>query len=172
MLRRILSPCLLMIFALSMPAVAQEIAKPGSPDSGRAIRANRLQPMRGQRRRLMRIGDGRLDPQNALGLTSEQRDLQRSIRQRHFAATKSQREQLFQLREKRMDGTFAPEDQERVKALRQEIKDSMVGMREESLNLLTPEQRSKLDTLRQERKHRHQEIMNRRQELPRNRPAN
>ena len=169
MLRRMVLPFLLMVIALSAAVVAQETAKPMPPDPGRAIGINRPQRMR-LRRRLMRFGV-LFGPQNRLGLTNEQREQQRSIVRSHLVATKSQREQLFQLREKRLEGTFTPEDQERAKVLRQEIRNSMAGIRQEMLNVLTPEQRSQLDALRLERKQRRQEMMKRREEL-RKRPVN
>jgi Spy/CpxP family protein refolding chaperone len=103
-------------------------------------------------------------------LTEDQRKLAQSIRQKYFAATKTHREQLFQLREKRLAGTFTAEDQERAKTLRQEMMTAMRGMREESLGVLTPEQRSQLDSLRGERRQRREEMRQRRQELRQNRP--
>jgi Spy/CpxP family protein refolding chaperone len=171
MLRRMLSPFLFMVIALSTAVLAQETTKSMPPGSGRAIGINRLQHMKGPRRRLMRFRN-LLGPQNRLNLTAEQKQQQRAILQSHLVATKSQREQLFQLREKRLDGTFTPEDQERAKALRQEIRNSMAGIRQETLNLLTPEQRSQLESIRLERKQRRQEMMNRRKEMMQNPPGN
>jgi Spy/CpxP family protein refolding chaperone len=85
--------------------------------------------------------------------------------QRQFAATKAQREELFQLREKGLAGNFTPEDQARARTLHQEIRGAMAGGRGEMIGILTPEQRSQLETLQQQRKQRNEERLNRRQEF-------
>jgi Spy/CpxP family protein refolding chaperone len=96
-----------------------------------------------------------------LNLTEEQRSQQRAIVQRHLASTKGQREELFKLREKRIAGTFTDEDIARVRALRQEMHDSMEGIRTEMEGVLTTEQRAQLEQLKAERKARHEEMRER-----------
>ena len=66
-----------------------------------------------------------------LNLSEAQREQSRAIVQRRLEGTKSQREELFRLREKRIAGTFTAEDEARARALHQEIRTSMHGMREE-----------------------------------------
>lgn len=100
-----------------------------------------------------------------LNLTDEQRQQARNIMQRRMEGTKSQREELFKLREKRIAGTFTADDEARAKSLRQEMRAAMAGARGEMEALLTPEQKARLEQLKQERKTRIEERMKRRQEF-------
>lgn len=100
-----------------------------------------------------------------LNLTEEQRQQQRAILQRQLSNTKAQREELFNLREKRIAGTFAPEDEARARALREEIRNSMMSMRSEIENILTAEQRLKLEQLKTEHKGRRGQMRERRREF-------
>jgi protein CpxP len=105
-----------------------------------------------------------------LNLTDEQRQQARAIRQRRLAGTKEQREQLFKLREKRIAGTFTTDDEVRAKALRQEMRASMEGVRAEMEGLLTAEQKTKLEQLKQERKAKFEQHLKERQELQNKNP--
>lgn len=109
---------------------------------------------RGDRGRMMR----------ELNLSEEQRQQSRAIVQRRLEATKSQREELFRLREKRIAGTFSAEDEVRAKALHQEIRNSMIGVREEMQGVLTTEQKARFEQLKQERKERMEQRKKERQE--------
>jgi len=84
--------------------------------------------------------------------------------QRRMASTKNQREELFRLREKRIAGTFAAEDNARAKALREEIHNSMEGVRAEMESVLTAEQKAKLESLKTERKAQHEQRVKQREE--------
>jgi len=97
-----------------------------------------------------------------LNLTEEQRQQQRAILQRHLGATKAQREELFELREKRIAGTFTADDEARAQALREEIHTSMRGIRNEMEGVLTLEQGAKLEQLKSERKARREDRRERR----------
>lgn len=99
-----------------------------------------------------------------LNLSEEQRQQQRAILQRQREDTKRQRDELFKLREKMAAGTLTAEDQVRAQALRRELHDSMQSMRTEMQNVLTAEQRAKLDQLKRERKERRHEMRERRRE--------
>lgn len=109
-----------------------------------------------------------------LNLSEEQRQQQRAIVQRRLEGTKAQREELFRLREKRIAGAFAAEDEARAKALHQEIRTAMQGMRSEMETVLTAEQRARLEELQKQRKatmeQRLQERQQRLQERLNNRP--
>ena len=87
-----------------------------------------------------------------LNLTEEQRQQSRTIMQRRLESTKLQREELFKLREKRIAGTFTADDEARAKALHQEIRTAMEGVRNEMDGVLTAEQKTKLEGLKKERK--------------------
>ena len=99
-----------------------------------------------------------------LNLTEEQRQQSRAIMQRRLESVKTQREELFKLREKRVAGTFTADDEARAKALRQEMRTAMEGVRTEMAAVLTEEQRTKLEQLKKERKEKFQERMKERQE--------
>lgn len=101
-----------------------------------------------------------------LNLTDEQQKQIRAIVQRRNDATKAQREELFSLREKRRSGTFGAEDEARAQTLRQEVRDSMKGIRDEINTVLTSDQRAKLEAREQERKSRHELRRRSRQEPP------
>lgn len=125
-------------------------------------RMGRREGVEGRQR--MERGGGLGHLTRELNLTEEQRQQSRAIVQRRLAGTKSQREELFKLREKRIAGTFTAEDETRAKALRQQIHDSMAGVREEVEGVLTAEQRTRLEQLKTERKERMERRMKERQE--------
>ncbi len=155
---------------LASVAVAQE-AQPQSPTTPEArtkARSERL-ARRGERGALRggmrhRGGIGR-HLMRELNLTDDQRQQARAIMQRRLGGTKTQREELFSLREKRIAGSFTADDQARVKALRQEMRAAMQGSRAEMEGLLTAEQKTKLEQLKQDRKSRVEERRKRRQEF-------
>ena len=120
------------------------------------------------RRGMRRRGMGHL--MRELNLTEEQRQQSRAIMQRRLAATKLQREELFKLREKRIEGTFTAEDEARAKALHQEIRTAMEGVRAEMAGVLTAEQRAKLEQLKKERMEKMEQRMKERQERFNNKP--
>jgi len=117
-----------------------------------------------------RHGFGKFRGLRELNLTDEQRQQQQAIVQRHLESVKAQREELFKLREKRAQGNFTAEDGARAKALRQEIHDSMQSVHTEIESILTPEQRTKLEQFKTERKARYDEVLKRRQERRENTP--
>jgi Spy/CpxP family protein refolding chaperone len=84
--------------------------------------------------------------------------------QRRLESTRSQREELFKLREKGIAGTFAAEDKARAMALHQEIRTAMEGVRTEMAGVLTAEQKTRLEELQKERKARMEQRMKERQE--------
>ena len=109
-----------------------------------------------------RAGMGRF--MHELNLSEQQREQSRAIVQRRLESTKSQREELFRMREKRIAGTFSAEDEARVKALRQEIRSSMDGIRGEMDSVLTAEQKAKLEELQKEREGKMEQRMQERQQ--------
>jgi hypothetical protein len=162
MLRKLLPPSLLLLFTFGTVATAQETQPPKPTEQNQSVRRQR--PQRGFLGRQLREKRQRLAVGQALNLTDEQKKLGQSIRQKYIASMKTQREQLFQLREKRLAGTFTDEDQQRATALRQEMRTAMQGMHAESLGVLTQEQRTQLDSLREQRKQRREEMRQRREE--------
>ncbi|MGH9967999.1 MAG: Spy/CpxP family protein refolding chaperone [Pyrinomonadaceae bacterium] len=172
---------LMLILTAGAVAFAQESQTPQTPvttqtpSPERGMRPERMREGRRHDRmqrtdRIGRPGFGRLGGFHELNLTEEQRQQQRAIVQRHVEGIKAQREELFKMREKRIAGTFTADDEARVRALRQEIHNSMRGMHTEVESLITAEQRTRLEQLKSEHKARREEMLKRRQERRENIP--
>jgi Spy/CpxP family protein refolding chaperone len=154
------------VLSLGVVGFSQQPAPPAAPppvDRAEGFK-DRHRGGPGLRRREMRL---RL--QRELNLTDAQRNQLRELRLRQFESTRSIREDLFKLREKRRAGTFSDEDATRAQTLRQQMRDAMKGSRKEFQNVLTPEQRDQLEQFRRERQQRREEI---RQRLPEFRKQN
>lgn len=158
---------LLICLTLAFGAIAQgqQPSKP-IPDSSTSeqrirFRRGHIQNREGRNER-HEFGRSRGLPE--LSLTEDQQHLRRTIVERHLETIKSQRDELFKLREKRVQGSFTNEDAARAKALRQEIHDSRVRMHSEIETILTPEQRTKLEQSRTAREARREEMRKRRDE--------
>jgi Spy/CpxP family protein refolding chaperone len=126
-------------------------------------REKRQERLDGMRRRdgegLDRRGPGLGAGLRGLNLSEAQREQIRVITQRRLESTKAQREELFKLREKRIAGTFSAGDEARAKALHQEIRAAMDGIRTETAGVLTAEQKARIEELQKERKAKHEERM-------------
>jgi Spy/CpxP family protein refolding chaperone len=92
-------------------------------------------------------------------LSEEQRQQARAIMQRRLEGTKTQREELFKLREKRIAGTFSADDEARAKALHQEIRAAMEGAQTEVQSILTAEQKAQIEEFQKQRKARREQRM-------------
>jgi Spy/CpxP family protein refolding chaperone len=98
-----------------------------------------------------------------LDLSDEQKQQTQQIMKRFVENIRGQREELMQLREKRATGTLTPEDQARAKALHQQIDDARQGLRGELMNILTTDQRTRLEQFESQRKARREERSRRRE---------
>ena len=110
-------------------------------------------PRRGERRR------GRGGRQRALAeinLTDAQKQQVRTIIQTQAQNTKPQREELRQLMQQWRTGTLTPEGQARAKELRQQLMESRRGVHTQMQNVLTAEQKAKLQEMRELRRANHQ----------------
>ncbi|HEV7797049.1 MAG TPA: Spy/CpxP family protein refolding chaperone [Pyrinomonadaceae bacterium] len=174
-LRKSLFGVLGTILACGAIAFAQERQPQTSPTQDETLRRERIERVESHRqglgrregregRRGMDRRDGRGHLMRELNLSEEQRQQSRAIMQRRLEGTKSQREELFKLREKRIAGTFTAEDEVRAKALHQEIRTSMEGVRAEMAGVLTAEQKTRLEELQKERKARMELRMKEREE--------
>lgn len=165
MIRRksILATLAVLFLAITVTVLAQE---PQPNDSQTGPRAGRMLGLRGERR----MKKQRLHLRQELQLSEEQKQQRKAIFQRSMLATKAQREQLFQLREKRLTGALTVEDRNRAQLLRMQLRQAMAEARKESFIVLTSEQKTRLTTLQQERKQRRDEMRKRRLELRQNRP--
>ena len=180
-LRNVLAAVVGMTFACGMGVMAANGQEPQFPSAGQdnAVRAERQERVRerrermgqrkrfdeglaGERRMGRHAGAGRF--MRELNLTEQQRQQRRAIVERRLESTKAQREELQRLGDKRRAGTFTAEDEARAKALHQELRRSMEGIRGEMDAVLTAEQRAKLDELKSERKQRMEQRLKERQE--------
>jgi len=161
------------ILTFGMVAFAQQPQTPTTTPDGTS-KGDRLERREKRRERLggIRAHDreefGRRGAGNlmeGLNLSQAQREQIHAITQRRLESTKTQREELLKLREKRIGGTFSADDEARAKALRHEIRAAMEGIRSETAGVLTAEQKARLEVLQQERKVKHEERMKERQEL-------
>ena len=108
---------------------------------------------RGARRR------GRIGRQRALAemnLTDAQKQQVRTIIQTQAQNTKPQREELRQLMQQWRTGTLTPEGQARAKELRGHLMESGRGVHLQMQNVLTAEQKAKLQEMRELRRANHQ----------------
>ena len=155
-----------MIFALGSGAVAfaQQPQNPTSDGNRRPDHDGTSQSEGNRHGRRGRHTGGEFRGMRELNLTEAQSQQQRAIAQRYLETIKSRREELFKLREKRMQGTFTADDEARAKALRQEIHKAMQGMHSEIEEILTPDQRTKLEQIRAEGKTRQDEMRKRHEE--------
>ena len=125
---------------------------------------------RGRHERMGRQRGDEFRVMRELNLTEEQTQQQKAIIQRHLESIKSQREELSNLREKRMQGTLSADDEARAQALRQEMETARQSMQREVEATLTAEQRTKLEQIKSERKMRHDEMRQRHKEPDNNLP--
>ncbi len=167
--RRSLPAAIAFLLVLSAVAVAQD-TQTQAPNRHQRVERMRNREGRGLHGKMGRHRFGKSHLMRELNLTEAQQQQRRAIAERHLSSTKAQREELFGMREKRMAGTFTAEDEARAKALRQEIHNSMQGLHAEFENILTPEQRTKLEQLKAERKTKHEGMRKRRLERRENIP--
>jgi len=161
--RKTILAALAVLFLATVTVFAQE---PQPNESQTGPRVGRMRGVRGDRR----MKKQRLHLRQKLQLSNEQKQQRKAIFQRGMLATKAQREQLSQLREKRLIGALTVEDRNRAQQLRMQLRQTMAEARKESLIVLTSEQKTRLTTLQQERKQRRDEMRKRRVERRQNRP--
>jgi Spy/CpxP family protein refolding chaperone len=150
--RKSLLGILAIIMAFSAVVFAQQPQSSTATAPDGTIRQKSMGRLGGRREGMGRHHGDILRLLRELNLTDEQQQKAREIGQRHFESMKSQREELFNLREKRMAGTLTAEDEARAKALHQEIRASLESIQAEIAGILTAEQKAKLEQLKNERK--------------------
>jgi Spy/CpxP family protein refolding chaperone len=142
-----------LIFALSAVAFAQQ---PTQQDNGQRQQEGPGR-FKGERHGMGKRGAGGvLRLMSQLNLTDAQQQQLRAIAERFESSTKTQREEMRRLYESNQ-GKPSSDTEARAQALRAEIGQAMRGMRQEMLNTLTEEQRTRFEQLMKERKDRHEE---------------
>ena len=90
-----------------------------------------------------------------LNLTDDQMQQVRTILQQSFAGSKTAREELRQLGEKRRQGTLTTEEEARARTLHEQMRAAMKDTETKIASVLTVEQKAKIEELRKERKAKH-----------------
>jgi periplasmic protein CpxP/Spy len=91
-----------------------------------------------------------------LDLTEAQRQQMREISDRFRESTRAQREQMRPFYEQlRQGGTLSTDDQAKLNALREQVRGLERQRQDEMMSVLTPEQKAKLDQLKEEHKRDH-----------------
>ena len=125
-------------------------------------------PQRGaqMRRRMMRrrAMGGEMRGFRQLNLTDQQKQQMRSIRQAQGQGAQAQRQEMRKLMEKRRAGTLTAQDETRAKELRQQLMQSRQGVRTQMMNVLTADQKAKMEEMMKARR------ANREKLNPRKRP--
>ena len=157
-----------LLVTFSLPAFAQE--QSSTTQEGAVVDSQQQRTeRRGKRwhrgKRGMHGMRGMMRMLRELDLTDAQQQQARAIFERYDASTKPQRDEMRQLFEQKRQSNAEPDaqTQARAEALRAQFKESARLMHDELLTILTPEQRTKLEQMKQERKARHEERRARRQ---------
>lgn len=155
------SAIILSLGACSATALAQQ-TQPASPAVSAQQPGRAGSPRRAMRRRA-RMGGQRALAQ--VNLTDAQKQQVRTIIQTQGQNTKTQREELRQLMQQWRTGTLTPEGQARAKELRQQLMESRKGIHTQVQNVLTAEQKAKLQEMRELRRANHQKFGRRKSPL-------
>lgn len=103
-----------------------------------------------------------------LNLTDEQKQNVKVILEKNMAATKPQRDEMRQLREKAQQGTLTPEERDRMQKLREDMMASEKSVRADVFAILTPEQRAQFEQKEKEMRERREQMRQNRPEGTRN----
>ena len=114
------------------------------------------------RRRAMR---GEMRGFRQLNLTDQQRQQMRSIMQAQGQGSQAQRQEMRQLMEKRRAGTLTAQDETRAKELRQQLMESRQGVGTQMMNVLTPDQKAKMEEMIKTRRANHEKLNQRKRPL-------
>ncbi|HEY3027210.1 MAG TPA: Spy/CpxP family protein refolding chaperone [Pyrinomonadaceae bacterium] len=152
------------LLSLGVAAFAQQPQGPPIDRSNRPDRMGRSGGPEGRDKMRGRERHGMRGALRELNLTDAQKEQVRAAVQRNMEGTKAQREELRQLAEKRRQGTLTPEEQARTRSLHEEISNSMKNSHSDLFAILTPEQKTRLEEIKKERKTRHREMRERRQD--------
>ncbi len=161
---KLMGVCMTALLSLGVAAFAQQPQGPPIDRGNRPDRMGRRGGPEGRDKMRGREQHGMRGALRELNLTDAQREQVRSAVQRNMEGTKAQREELRRLAEKRRQGTLTPEEEARARSLREEISNSMRNSHSDLLTILTPEQKTRLEEIKKERKARHQEMRERRKE--------
>lgn len=108
-----------------------------------------------------------------LDLTDAQKEQLRTLREAQRQRNQPQREEMRGIfAAAQQSGQMTEQQRERLRQLHEEMRASNEAARAGMLNILTPEQRAKLEQLRQEREQRREQFRQRREQLRQQRQTN
>jgi len=145
---------------------ASALAQQTQPNSNTAAapqpgpRMRQMMMRRMMKRRRAMAGFRQLD------LSDQQKQQMRSIRQTQFQGTQAQRQEIRQLMQKRRAGTLTAQDETRAKELRQQLMQSRQGVRTQMMNVLTADQKVKMEEMIKKRRANHEKLNPRTRPLP------
>lgn len=148
---------LLMFGASALAQQTQQNSNTAAPQQ-RGAQMRRMM----MRRRAMR---GEMRGFSQLNLTDQQRQQMRSIMQAQGQGSQAQRQEMSQLMEKRRAGTLTAQDETRAKELRQQLMQSRQGERTQMMNILTPDQKAKMEEMIKTRRANHEKLNQRKRPL-------
>lgn len=129
-------------------------------------RMGRMRGNRGGKHRGMRKHGRGMRAFGQLNLTDAQKEQMRSIHEGARQGTQARREELRQIfMTKRQGGQLTPEQEARAGQLRDELRAARQRTHNDALGVLTTEQRTQLDKMKQEHKARREEMRKRRGEM-------
>jgi len=152
---------LLMFGASALAQQTQQNSNAAAPQQPSAQRQMIMRRM--MKRRRARAGEMRGLRQ--LNLTDQQKQQLRSIRQTQGQGSQAQRQEMRQLMEKRRAGTLTAQDETRAKELRQQLMQSRPGVRAQMMNVLTADQKAKLEEMMKTRRANHEKLNPRKRPL-------
>ncbi|HEY3102167.1 MAG TPA: Spy/CpxP family protein refolding chaperone [Pyrinomonadaceae bacterium] len=139
-----------LIGSLAIVLTSFVIAAAQDPPASTNAAPNVQQRQRGRMARRMGRRHARrraLGALRTLNLTDAQKQQAREIRRANFESTKTQRQELAELRRKFREGTLTDDEKAKAKELRQQLHASRQNTRTQLAALLTPEQKTKLDEM-------------------------
>ena len=152
---------LLMFGASALAQQTQQNSNTAAPQQPGAQRQMIMRRMM-MRRRAMR---GEMRGFRQLNLTDQQRQQMRSIMQAQHQGSQAQRQEMRQLMEKRRAGTLTAQDETRAKELRQQLMQSRQGVRTQMMNVLTADQKAKMEEMIKTRRANHEKLNQRKRPL-------
>jgi Spy/CpxP family protein refolding chaperone len=114
----------------------------------------------GMRGGMMHGGFGKLN------LSEEQKGQLKSLRENFRTSTETQRKEMFTLFQQKRDGTLNADGEARMKEIHSQMKAAGQGLHSSMLGVLTPEQKTQLETMKQEFRQKMQERRKMRQSQP------
>src|SRR5439155_1853322 len=101
-----------------------------------------------------------------LNLSDDQKQQVRTIIQQSFESSKTTREELRPLGEKRRQSTLTSDEETRARTLHEQMRASMKDTETKIAAVLTTEQKARAESLRKERKTNHERFGGRRRGFP------